>query len=440
MNGIIKPSILPGFMELLPSEQIQFNRILETIKDTFEKNGFTPMDTPIIEKTEILLAKGGEETDKQTYSFTRGSNNLSLRFDLTVPFARYSAQYLSELTFPFRRYQIGKVFRGERNQRGRYREFYQCDIDIISNRDLSIASDAELPSIMYSILSKIGLQNFTIRINNRKLLNGFLKSLELSDITGVLRAIDKVDKIGSEAFKNELICLGICSDTVDKIYSFIILQGSNEEILSVIKKLDIDNETYKAGLNEIDEVSKLMKVFGVPEDKYVIDLKIARGLDYYTGTVYETILDEYPELGSICSGGRYDNLAQNYTKEKLQGVGMSIGLTRLFYVLKEIGLLKGEEGSTLTKVLIVTMDKNFEVAIAVAANFKNKGINTQIYFEEEKLNKKLNYANKLGIPYVIFIGENEVNNKRLKLKDMNTGNQLELSEEEVIKFLLAVGK
>lgn len=429
---IIKPSTLPGFMELLPSDQIIFNNILDIIRKNYENSGFVPMDTPIIEKTEILLAKGGQETDKQIYRFTKGSNDLSLRFDLTVPFARYSAQHMSELTFPFRRYQIGKVFRGERSQKGRYREFYQCDIDIITNGNLSIINDAELPSIMYSIFKEIGLESFKIRINNRKILNGFFNSLKVSNSVEILRIIDKVDKIGVDSVCEELESIGIDKPTVEKIIRFIGITGNNKEVLDALAGLNISDEIFKEGMDELAKVVYYINCFGVPEKNYIIDLKIARGLEYYTGTVYETILDEYPNIGSICSGGRYDDLAEYYTNQKLQGVGMSIGLTRLFSQLRELGILKGNASSSLTKVLVVPMDENMDYAITVVKKLRQSSINAEVYLEDSKFAKKLSFANKLGIPYVIIIGEEEAKSNLLTLKNMNTGEQYKLALEEVI--------
>ena len=432
MKNIIKPSILPGFMELLPADQILFNRILNIIRRNYENSGFIPMDTPIIEKTEILLAKGSEETDKQIYRFTKGSSDLSLRFDLTVPFARYAAQHMPELTFPFRRYQIGKVFRGERNQKGRYREFYQCDIDIITNGELSIINDSEIPSIMYSIFKEIGLNAFKIRINNRKILNGLFNSLNISDSADVLRTIDKLEKIGVDSVREELESKGLDKATVERIIDFISIDGTNQEILDSLGELVIDNEEFQKGLKELSEVVYYMECFGVPENNYKIDLKIARGLDYYTGTVYETILDDYPNIGSICSGGRYDDLAGYYTKQKLQGVGMSIGLTRLFYQLTEIGLLKQNSSSSLTKILVIPMDDNNNYAISVVNRLRKKGINSEVYLEESKFSKKLSYANKLGIEYAIIIGEEEINSELFTLKNMYTGEQYKLNIDDII--------
>ena len=431
----IKPSILPGFMELLPSDQILFNNMLDIIRKNYEGSGFVPMDTPIIEKTEILLAKGGQETDKQIYRFNKGSNDLSLRFDLTVPFARYAAQYMPQLTFPFRRYQIGKVFRGERNQKGRYREFYQCDIDIIANGELSIINDAEVPSIIYSIFKEFGIENFKIRLNNRKILNGFFDYLGINNISDVLRIIDKMDKIGVDAVRSELIEIGIKNSSIEKIIEFLNITGSNDEVLNSLRNLNIENDAFSNGLDELSQVVKYMGYFGVEEKNYIIDLKIARGLEYYTGTVYETILDDYPNIGSISSGGRYDDLAGYYTNQRLQGVGMSIGLTRLFSQLKELGILKENNPSTLTKILVVPVDNSIEYCIGVSKKLRENNIISQVYLEENKVSKKLNYANKLGIPYVILIGEEEIKDNLLILKNMESGEQIKLSLEEIIKVV-----
>lgn len=435
-NKIIKPSILSGFMELLPKEQIEFNRLMDIIKKNYEKSGFVPIETPVMEKSEILLAKGSDETDKQIYRFTKGSNDISLRFDLTVPFARYSAQHMEDLVFPFRRYQIGKVYRGERSQKGRYREFYQCDIDVISKGNLSLVNDAELPSIMCSIFKEIGLPAFKIHINNRKILNGFFASLKVKSAVEVLRVVDKLDKIGVDAVKEELITIGLSKEAVDKIINFIAIDGSKTEVMESLKALNIEEATFKEGVEELDKVTHYLEGFKVTEENYVIDLKIARGLDYYTGTVYETIIDEFKSIGSICSGGRYDNLAEYYTKEKLQGVGMSIGLTRLFSQLKEIGVLKEEElAKTLTKVLVVPMDEEMDFAITTATALREADINSEVYLEKTKFGKKLNYANNCKIPYVIIIGEEEIKTGIVSLKNMETGQQEKLSINEIIEKL-----
>lgn len=433
-KNIVKPSTLPGFMELLPKDQILFNKIKDTIRKTYESFGFIPIDTPLIERSEILLAKGGGETEKQIYRFTKGDTDMALRFDLTVPLARYVAQHFPNLTFPYRRYHIGKVYRGEKSQRGRFREFYQCDVDIIGNGKLSVVYDAEIPSIIYATFRNLGFEDFTVKINNRKVLNGFFASLNISSTADVLRSIDKLEKIGDRGVRAELKELGLPESIVDRILRFIKIQGSDGEKLEALKALDITNEIFREGIEELETVIEYVKSFGVPEKNYMIDLTIARGLDYYTGTVYETFLDDYPEIGSVCSGGRYDNLAEFYTIQKLPGVGISIGLTRLFYQLNEAGLLEGDAPSTLTKVLVVPMDETCnEYSIKVANILREEGIVSEVHFEEAKVGKKLNYANKLDIPYVILIGEDEIRRQMVSLKDMKTGDQELITIEEAIK-------
>lgn len=433
-RDIVKPSTLPGFMELLPKDQILFNKIKDTIRKTYESFGFIPIDTPLIERSEILLAKGGGETEKQIYRFTKGDTDMALRFDLTVPLARYVAQHFSQLTFPYRRYHIGKVYRGEKSQRGRYREFYQCDVDIIGNGKLSVIYDAEILSIIYATFKNLGFEDFTIKINNRKILNGFFAFLNIKNTTDVLRIIDKLEKIGEKGVSQELMDLGLSEDTIDKILNFIKIQGSDREKLEALMSLDIETEIFKDGIEELTTVINYVKSFGVPEKNYKIDLTIARGLDYYTGTVYETFLDKYPEIGSVCSGGRYENLAEYYTTQRLPGVGVSIGLTRLFYQLKEAGLLEEDTPSTLTKVLIVPMDETCNAySIKVANTLRGAGIVSEVYFGEAKVGKKLNYANKLDIPFVILIGEDEIEKQRVSLKNMKTGSQELLTIEEAIE-------
>ncbi|OPJ62254.1 histidine--tRNA ligase [Clostridium oryzae] len=429
---MIKPSILPGFMELLPEDQMLFNKVKDTIRKNYEKFGFIPLDTPVMEKSEVLLAKGGGETEKQIYRFSKGDTDISLRFDLTVPLARYVSQHSNDIAFPFRRYQIGKVYRGERNQKGRFREFYQCDIDIIGNEKLSIMYDAEIPSVIYSIFKELNFGDFVIRINNRKVLNGFFKSLDIEDVSEILRIIDKIDKIGADAVKEEITALGVSADIVEKIMSFIALEGNNDSIIEGLKALKIENEAFTEGIAELEAVTNHIKYFGVPEENFAIDLKIARGLDYYTGTVYETILKDYPSIGSVCSGGRYDNLAGYYTNQKLPGVGISIGLTRLFYQLREANLIKTDGNSTPAKILVIPMDDDTSYSIEVSKTLRTAGIECEVYFEKGKLNKKLNYANKLGIPYVILIGSDEVETGKLTFKDMKKGEQSKLTVEEII--------
>ncbi|NMA86820.1 MAG: histidine--tRNA ligase [Tissierellia bacterium] len=433
-KNIVKPSTLPGFMELLPREQILFNKILDIIKKNYEKFGFLPIDTPVIEKAEILLAKGGGETEQQIYRFEKGDTDLALRFDLTVPLARYVAEHFSELNFPFRRYQIGKVYRGERAQRGRFREFYQCDIDIIGNGKLDIINDAEIPSIIYSIFEELNFGPFTIKINNRKVLRGFFQSLDIIDSTEVLRTIDKLEKIGLNNVEKELESQDIEKVKIGKILEFIQIEGNNEEKLQQLKNLNINNEIFIEGLKELEAVNEYISFFGVPSENYMIDLTIARGLDYYTGTVYETFLDDYPNLGSICSGGRYDNLAEYYTRQSLPGVGISIGLTRLFYQLNEANLINVGDDS-LTKVVIIPMEDCIEKSLEVASELRRNGINTQVYAEQGKMGKKFGYVDKLNIPYSIIIGPEEIKKSEYSLRNMKSGEQELFTMEELLKNL-----
>jgi histidyl-tRNA synthetase len=431
---IVKPSILPGFMELTPKDQVLFNKMLDIIKKNYEKFGFLAIDTPAIEKTEVLLAKGGGETEKQIYKVEKGSTEMSLRFDLTVPLARYVAQHYSELSFPFRRYHIGKVYRGERNQKGRFREFYQCDIDIIGNDNLDVINDAEIPAVIYSTFKELGFETFTIKINNRKVLKGFFNSLNIEDSTLVLRVIDKLDKIGIDKVEAELEELGLLKEVIEKIKKFISINGNNLEIIEKLKRLEIENEIFREGLEELETVAKYINMFGVPEENYKIDLTIARGLDYYTGTIYETFLDDYPSIGSVCSGGRYDDLASYYTKQKLPGVGISIGFTRLFYQLREANLIEDKE-SSLTKVLIIPMEGYTDNGIKAANDLRKVDIYSQVYLESGKIGKKFNYADKLDIPYVVVIGEEEANNNVYSLRNMKTGEQENVSIEKLIQCL-----
>ncbi len=424
----VEPRTLPGFMELLPQEQILFNQIQDKIKNTYEKFGFLPLDTPIVEDSNVLLAKAGGETEKQVYRFCKGKSDLSLRFDLTVPLAKYVAKNYGELAFPFRRYQIGKVYRGERQQKGRFREFYQCDIDIIGDGNLSIINDAELPLIIYNIFRELGFEKFTININNRKILNGLFEELELTNLgTDILRIIDKIEKIGKENVIKELEEFKITKEKISKIIDFIEIQGSNDEKLNKLKSLNFKNEIFANGVQELEDVVKYMRAFGMQENNFKIELTIARGLDYYTGTVYETFLDDYRSLGSVCSGGRYENLAEYYTDKKLPGVGISIGLTRLFYQLNEIKLIEAKKKS-IADVLIISMTNNFEYAAKVANKFRNKGKNVQIYYEDKKIKNKFKYADKLQIPYTIVIGEDEEKLNTYTIKNMITGEQ---TQEEV---------
>ncbi len=433
-----EPRTLPGFMELLPSEQILFDQMRKTIEDSYKTFGFLPIDTPIIELSEVLLAKAGGETEKQIYRFNKGDTDLSLRFDLTVPLAKYVAKNYGSLSFPFRRYQIGKVYRGERAQKGRYREFYQCDIDIIGDETLDIINDAELPAVIATTFRRLGFDEFTIKINNRKILNGLYESINQTEKSvDIMRIIDKIDKIGDQAVMEELAKIEVPEESINKIMQFIKIDGTTDEKLQKLQSLGIENDTYKLGVEELGEVVKYIRLFGIEDKNFVIDLSIARGLDYYTGTVYETFLNGYRELGSVCSGGRYENLAQNYTDKKLPGVGISIGLTRLFYKLNELNLIKVEKKS-ISDILIVPMTENLQVPIKLATELRNARVNTEIYLNEKKLKAKMKYADKLEIPYVIVIGDNEIESGRVKVKEMRTGEEIEtaLDATEIAKIIL----
>ncbi len=432
-----EPRTLAGFMELLPNEQILFDQIKQTIENTYKKFGFLPIDTPIVELSEVLLAKAGGETEKQIYRFEKGDTDLSLRFDLTVPLAKYVAKNYGNLSFPFRRYQIGKVYRGERMQKGRFREFYQCDIDIIGDEKLDIINDAELPSVIYTIFKELGFNNFTIRINNRKILNGLFEEIGQKDsAVEILRIIDKIDKIGKEAVVEELKKLNIKEEAICKIINFIQIDGNNDEKLEKIKELKIENNIFKEGLQELTQVIKYIRIFGIPEENFKVDLTIARGLDYYTGTVYETFLNDYRELGSVCSGGRYEDLAKYYTDKKLPGVGISIGLTRLFYKLNELNIINANKKS-VSDVLIIPMIENLEKPIQLAGELRMLGVNTEIYLNEKKLKAKFKYADKLEIPKVIIIGEDEVKENKVKIKNMITGEEkdVEMDAKEIKKII-----
>ena len=427
----IKPRTLSGFMELLPSEQKLFDEMVSILKDTYSLYGFTSLDTPLIEASEVLLAKGGGETEKQIYRFTKGDSDLSLRFDLTVPLARYVAQHAGELTFPFRRYQIGKVYRGERAQRGRFREFYQADIDIIGDEKLDIMNEAEIPSIIYRAFTKLGLKRFKIRINNRKVLNGFFAILGLTELSGdIMRTIDKLEKIGADKVKEILYEIGVNEEQANKIISFISCTGDSESVIRSLEEYMGVNEIFDLGASELRTVITSMRGFGVPDEFFTVDLTIARGLDYYTGTVYETIMLDHPEIGSVCSGGRYDNLAEYYTDRKLPGVGISIGLTRLFFVLGDRSMLNPEYPSSPADVLIIPMSDEMSYSIAVATSLREKSIRTQIYTEKKKFKAKIGYADKLSIPFAIFIGEDEIAQNKVTIKNLTTGEQSTVTVDE----------
>ena len=435
----IKARTLSGFMELLPAQQLQMERIMEVIRSSYSLYGFTPLDTPIIEASEILLAKGGGETEKQIYRFTKGDSDLSLRFDLTVPLAKYVALHYAELAFPFKRYQIGKVYRGERAQRGRFREFYQADIDVIGDGQLDITNDAEIPAIIYTVFSRLGLKKFQIRINNRKILNGFYAILDLTGQSGdIMRTVDKLEKIGADGVRAILVDeLSAAREKADEILRFIAIRGTNAEVLTSLEGYRGRNETFDLGLDELHTVTRYLSGFGVPEDHFAVDLTIARGLDYYTGTVYETLMLDHPEVGSICSGGRYDDLAGYYTDKKLPGVGISIGLTRLFFVLDDCGLLSDATNTAPADVLILPMTGDPAPAIAFATALREAGLRAQVYAEQKKFKAKMNYANKLGVPFVAFLGEDEAAQNAVSVKDMRSGEQRTLPVSDAITHIRA---
>ena len=421
----VTPRTLSGFMELLPAPQQQMERIMGILRDTYSRYGFTPLDTPLIEASEVLLAKGGGETEKQIYRFQKGEADLSLRFDLTVPLAKYVALHYNELAFPFRRYQIGKVYRGERAQRGRFREFYQADIDIIGDGKLDITNEAEIPAIIYETFTALGLKRFQIRVNNRKILNGFYAMLGLTEQSGdIMRTVDKLEKIGPEKVSAILTGdVGLTEEQAAEILRFIAITGSNAQVLAALGEYQGRNELFDQGLGELDTVTRYLSAFGVPEENFAVDLTIARGLDYYTGTVYETTLLDHPEIGSVCSGGRYDNLAEYYTDRQLPGVGISIGLTRLFYVLSEQGILNPARNTAPADVLILPMTQDLAPAIRLAARLRQAGLRTQLYTEQKKFKAKMNYADKLGVPFVLFLGEDEIARDAVSCKDMRSGQQ-----------------
>ena len=434
---MIKPRTLSGFMELLPGKQIQFERMAQILRDTYASYGFAPLDTPIIEDAQILLAKGGGETEKQIYRFTKGDSDLALRFDLTVPLAKYVALHCNDLAFPFRRFQISKVYRGERAQRGRFREFYQADIDIIGDGKLDILNEAEIPAIIYKVFRGFGLTRFQIRVNNRKILNGFYAMQELAEKSGdIMRTVDKLDKIGAD--KVRVILMDDCGLTqaqADEILKFIAIRGTNAQVISALEGYAGRNEIFDQGLSELKAVALNLAAFGVPEENFAVDLTIARGLDYYTGTVYETTLLDHPEIGSVCSGGRYDDLAGYYTERKLPGVGISIGLTRLFYVLDEQGLLNPALPSAPADALVLPMGGEPAPAIALAESLRSAGLRVQLYGEQKKFKQKMAYADKLGVPFAVLLGEDEIAAGKCSVKNMTTGEQITVTPDEAAEHI-----
>ena len=438
----VSPRTLSGFMELLPEQQMNMERMMEILRQSYSVYGFTPLDTPIIESAEVLLAKGGGETEKQIYRFMKGESDLALRFDLTVPLAKYVAGHYGELTFPFRRYQIGKVYRGERAQRGRFREFYQADIDVIGDGKLDIINEAEIPAIIYNTFSKFGITKFKIKVNNRKILNGFYAMNGMSERAGdIMRTVDKLDKIGAEKVRQLLIDdVKMLPCKAENVLDFMAICGSNDEVIAALERYRGMDATFDQGLDELKTVTGYLAAFGVPEENFAVHLTIARGLDYYTGTVYETEMTEHPEIGSVCSGGRYDNLAEYYTDKQLPGVGISIGLTRLFYVLNEQGLLSDEIVTAPCDALVIPMTEDAGFAISAATALRAGGVRTQLYGEKKKFKAKMSYADKLKVPFVVLVGEDEINEGVLSVKNMQTGEQVKLSPAAAAEHIAAVIK
>ncbi len=431
----VNPSTLSGFMELLPKEELKFNKIKQVLSEVYELYGFYPLDTPILEKSEVLLAKAGGETEKQIYRFFKGDTDITMRFDLTVPLAKYVAKNYNNLVFPFKRYQIGKVHRGERAQKGRFREFYQADIDIIGDNELNIINDAEIISIIYNCFNKLGLTDFTIRLNNRKILNGLFNMLKLEDkAADVMRIVDKIEKISKDDFIKELQKNNVSEQQCDEILKFISIKGNSEEIIESLKTFCGKNEMFDQGVKELGLVYKYVVDFNVPQENYKIDLSIARGLDYYTGTVYETTFNKHPEIGSICSGGRYDNLTEYYTDKKLPGVGISIGLSRLFYILNEMNYITDVNNGP-ADVLIIPMTDDLSYAINISGKLRNKGIRTQIYFEDKKIKNKISFANRTNIIFALFLGEDEITSQKVTVKNLESGEQLTLELDHAISLI-----
>lgn len=447
---MIKPRTPPGVMELLPREQIAFQRVLDTIRRNYERFGFLPVETPVFELSETLLTKSGGETERQVYFVQstgalakegEGLPELALRFDLTVPLARYVAEHEHELTFPFRRYQIQRVYRGERQQRGRFREFYQCDIDVIGKDALSVRFDAEILAVIHAVFSDLGIGDFTIQLNNRKLMRGFFEAQGVTDGEQqalVLREVDKLDKRGADYVRETLTGegFGMSAEGVDRILEFVAVRSTGHaDALARLDALGQGSDTFNQGLAELREVLELVKALGVPESAYCLNFSIARGLDYYTGTVYETQLDGYPQIGSICSGGRYEDLASHYTKSKLPGVGISIGLTRLFWQLREAGLIAGSDESSVQAMVALMDEGQLAESLDIARRLRAAGINTEVQMEGRKLAKQFQYASRAGIRFVVLAGEDERARGAVTVKDLLREQQFEVKREELASSL-----
>lgn len=444
---MIKPRTPPGVMELLPRDQIAFQRMLDVVRRNFERFGFLPVETPVFELSDVLLTKTGGETERQVYFVQStgaleqgGTPELALRFDLTVPLARYVAEHEHDLAFPFRRYQMQRVYRGERAQRGRFREFYQCDIDVIGKDSLSVRYDAEMPAVISAVFTELAFGAFTIQLNNRKLMRGFFENLGVADgekQTLVLREVDKLDKRGAEYVRETLTgeSFGLSAEVTQKILDFVQTRSSSHaDAVAQLDKLGQGSDGFNQGVAELREVIELLKAYGVPEKNYAVNFSIARGLDYYTGTVYETTLDDYPQIGSVCSGGRYENLAGHYSKSHLPGVGISIGATRLFWQLKEAGIISTAESSV--EALVGLMDEAYlQDALELAQLLRGAGINTEVQLESKKLAKQFQYADRAGVRFMVLCGENEISRGVVTVKDLRRQEQFELPRNELAAAL-----
>lgn len=439
-----QPSLPAGVLELRPAEQAVHDDMLARIGDGFRRFGFPSIETPVFERTDVLLTKTGGETERQVYfvqsagSLEQGGEpDLALRFDLTVPLARYVAAREHDLVFPFRRSQIQRVYRGERPQRGRFREFYQCDIDVIDRDELSLRHDAEVAAAAIAILGDLRIGNVTLRLNNRRLMRGLLAEVGVESVdaqTEALREMDKLGKRGSEGVSESLARLGLASDAIDRLLEWSSIRvGGPEPILAVLADLPGQND---GGAGELAEVVTTMAALGTPPDRYVLDLSIARGLDYYTGTVFETTLDDLPELGSICSGGRYDDLAGQYTNTRLPGVGISIGFTRLFSSLLEAGRLPAARPAVDVMVALVD-EAGLEYALQLAARLRGAGIATESQMVATRLGKQLKAADRRGTRLVVIAGSEERERGAAAVKDLAAGDQSEVELDRLVPYVHA---